>query len=246
MENRNVFGQVPGQYRAFRPGYPDELFEHLASASSSLGSALDCATGNGQAAVGLAQRFERVAAFDSSAEQIKNAIEHARVEYRVGPAESPPFDECFDLVTVAEAAHWFDLPVFYDSLAKITHDRSVIAIWGYTYSTVEPRVDACVADLLVRHIDPFWAKGNRVILDRYQSIPFPFQEMPWPDVALRYAWTLDAYMGYIRTWSAVKLFERAHGWDPVVELEAALGEFWQADESKPIEFELFGRIGRRG
>jgi SAM-dependent methyltransferase len=245
MENRNVFGRIPTQYRAFRPGYPAELFEYLASACSNPVSALDCATGNGQAAVELAEHFERVAAFDSSADQIANAIAHDRVEYRVGPAESPPFDECFDLVAVAQAAHWFDLPAFYYSLTRITHERTVIAIWGYSYSTVEPRVDACVAERLVPQIEPYWAEGNRVVIDKYSPIPFPFREIEWPGFVSRCVWTLDAYMSYIRTWSAVKLFEREHGRDPVVELEAALTDFWQAGESKQVEFELVGRIGRR-
>lgn len=246
IENRNTFGQAPDRYRTFRPGYPEELFEYLASLCDRPGRALDCATGNGQAAVGLAKQFERVAAFDSSAGQVANAVEHERVEYRVGVAESPPFDECFDLVTVAQGAHWFDLPVFYDALSRITHEQTVVAIWGYSYSTVEPRIDACLAECLVPHIDPFWAEGNRVVIEKYSPIPFPFHEIEWPGFAPRYAWTLEAYMNYIRTWSSVKLFEQAHGRDPVVELEATLGEFWPARESKQVGFELVGRIGRRG
>jgi SAM-dependent methyltransferase len=245
MENREVFGLAPTQYRAFRPGYPAELFEYLASLCPSPVRALDCATGNGQAAVGLAERFERVAAFDASAAQIESAIPHERVEYRVGPAESPPFDECFDLVTIAQAAHWFDLPAFYDALTPTTHEATIVAVGGYTYSTVEPRVDACVAEVLAPRLDPYWAEGNRMVLERYSTIPFPFRELDWPRFVSRCVWTLDAYMSYLRTWSAVKLFERAHGHDPVAELQAVLAEFWKPGEMKPIEFELVGRVGRR-
>jgi SAM-dependent methyltransferase len=245
MENRNVFGRAPAEYRAFRPGYPDELFGYLASVCRSRYSALDCATGNGQAAVGLAAHFERVAAFDSSADQIANAIAHERVEYRVGPGEAPPFDERFDLVTVAQGAHWFNLPEFYGAIAPITHEQAVVAIWGYSYSTIEPRIDACVAERLLPLIEPHWAEGNRVIMEKYARIPFPFRELEWPGFTSRHTWTRAAYMSYIRTWSAVKLFERAHGYDPVADVDAVLAELWPTGEPKEVAFELVGRIGRR-
>ena len=74
-------------YAKFRPRYPKELFRWLASVAPSTELAWDCATGNGQAAVELAEVFERVIATDASEKQIVNAEKHPRVEYRVAPAE---------------------------------------------------------------------------------------------------------------------------------------------------------------
>jgi SAM-dependent methyltransferase len=246
MDNGRVFGEMPEQYRAARPHYPAQLYEYLASLCAARSRALDCATGNGQAAVGLAACFESVCAFDASADQIDNAIAHPRVEYRVGPAEVPPYDGPFDLVIAAQAAHWFDLPAFYAALAPLAHADTVVAIWGYAYSTVEPAIDARLSELLVPRIDPFWAEGNRIVLDRYATIPFPFQELAWPGFSFQLEWTLDAYVRYLRTWSGVKLFERERGCDPLVELEMALRESWPRDEAKPVSFELVGRVGRFG
>ena len=94
MENKDTFGAAALEYRASRPTYPEALYSYLASLCAQRRYALDCATGNGQAAVDLARYFDRVAAFDSSAEQIAAAVSHPRVQYRVGTAEALPFPNC--------------------------------------------------------------------------------------------------------------------------------------------------------
>ena len=38
----------------------------------------------------------------------------------------------------------------------------------------------------------------------YADIAFPFTEIPVPEMAIRLQWDLDALMGYLSTWSAVK------------------------------------------
>jgi ubiquinone/menaquinone biosynthesis C-methylase UbiE len=246
MENRDVFGLAPAEYRQFRPRYPRALFEQLAALCPRRESALDCATGNGQAAVGLAELFARVAAFDSSETQIAHAIAHERIEYRVGTAEALPFDEPFDLVTVAQGAHWFDLPAFYGRLERVTRPDSVIAIWGYSFCAVNPAVDVLVARELLEPIGPYWAEGNRVIMDKYRGIAFPFDELPWPALESRHEWTREAYLGYLNTWSAVRRYAEAHGRDPVAEVDLALRPLWPDATPLPVVFELVGRVGRRG
>jgi ubiquinone/menaquinone biosynthesis C-methylase UbiE len=247
MENKDSFGLAADDYRHFRPTYPEELFGFLASLCRSTGAALDCATGNGQAAVDLALRFERVAAFDSSEAQIAAAVKHPRVEYRVGTAEALPFTEDeFDLVTAAQAAHWFDLQIFYEGLRRIVKPASVIAIWGYSYCNVGAAVDEIVAAKLLQPIAPYWAQGNRVILEKYRTIYFPFAETPWPGFAARHEWTRANFLGYMGTWSAYKRFIAANHADPMPALDRALAEIWPADEPRTVTFELVGRVGRFG
>lgn len=245
MENKHSFGQDAGAYLKYRPQYPDELYRHLASIAGETEAALDCATGSGQAAVGLARHFGRVAAFDSSAEQIEAAIRAPNVEYRVGTAEEPPFgDRRFDLIAAAQAAHWFDLPRFYERVRGLAKRDAVIAIWGYSYCRVDPTVDRIVADVLLGPIGPYWAAGNQVIFERYRGIPFPFDELEWPGFSAPHTWTRGAYMQYLRTWSAVKKFATERGRDPVADVEAALGSQWPVDEERIVEFDLVGRLGR--
>lgn len=40
-------------------------------------------------------------------------------------------DASVDLLTTAQAAHWFDLEKFYVELKRILRPGGVVAIWGY-------------------------------------------------------------------------------------------------------------------
>ncbi|HZI41536.1 MAG TPA: methyltransferase domain-containing protein, partial [Gemmatimonadaceae bacterium] len=85
---KDHFSRVARSYVAVRPQYPDELYAYLASIAPAKDLAWDVATGNGQAAVGLARHVHHVIATDASAAQISQAIADVRVEYRVARAEA--------------------------------------------------------------------------------------------------------------------------------------------------------------
>lgn len=245
MKNKDSFGLAPTEYLRFRPRYPRALFEYLAGLCERRERALDAATGNGQAAVGLAEFFEKVEAFDSSAEQIAAAIDHPKVRYRVGAAERLPYEpDSIDLVAVAQGAHWFDLPAFYSELERVARRRAVVAIWGYSYCEITPGIDALVARELLEPIEPYWAEGNRVILDRYRSIPFPYEEISPPPFVMRHDWTRNTFFGYLGTWSAYKRYRLEHERDPLARLGTLLDPLWAEDEPKPVAFELVMRVGR--
>ena len=93
MAFKDYFSQHASTYARHRPQYPPELFSWLASIAPSRDLAWDCATGNGQAALGLTPHFEYVVATDASKEQIRNAFAGERLGYCVCTAEktlSPP------------------------------------------------------------------------------------------------------------------------------------------------------------
>jgi SAM-dependent methyltransferase len=245
MENRSSFGLSAGDYRRYRPQYPPALFDYLAALCRRTDAALDCATGNGQAAVALAERFGRVVAFDFSAEQIAAAVAAPRLRYVVTTAESLDVgDAGFDLVTVAQGAHWFDLRRFYQRLREVVVPGAVIAVWGYSYCRITPEIDARIAEVLLRPIEPYWAEGNRVIVEGYRTIPFPFEEIEPPPFAMHYDWDLGTFAGYLRTWSAVRRFAAVDGADPVAALEAALAPVWPRGRRRAVAFDLVIRVGR--
>src|SRR3954464_14207364 len=84
---KDHFSSRAADYAAYRPTYPPELVDYLASVCPTSNLALDCGCGTGQLAVLLADRFKRVIATDASAQQIENAEPRERVTYRVAPAE---------------------------------------------------------------------------------------------------------------------------------------------------------------
>ena len=60
------FSEVAARYANFRPHYPADLFDYLATLVSRDSLVWDCAAGSGQATVDLAARFERVIATDGA------------------------------------------------------------------------------------------------------------------------------------------------------------------------------------
>lgn len=110
---KDHFSVAAHEYDRFRPAYPPALIDFLAAVAPARRLAWDCATGTGQAAVALAERFERVIASDASAAQVGHAVAHPRVDYRVATAEDCGLpSRSAELVTVAQALHWLDLDAF--------------------------------------------------------------------------------------------------------------------------------------
>src|SRR5437899_2141065 len=132
------FSAFANRYADFRPHYPAAIFDFLATIVPRTGLVWDCACGNGQATVDLAERFEHVIATDASKEQIASATPRSKIEYRVAPAEICGLaDGSIGLVTVAQAIHWFDFDRFYAEANRVLSDSGVIAVWAYGIDEVE-------------------------------------------------------------------------------------------------------------
>ncbi|TXH78069.1 MAG: class I SAM-dependent methyltransferase, partial [Thiothrix sp.] len=117
---KDHFSNVAKTYANYRPQYPAELYTWLANISPSTESVWDCACGTGQASLGLAEHFQQVIATDASAQQIAVAEPHPKIEWRVASAEASGLaDHSVDLITVAQALHWFDLEQFYAEAQRV-------------------------------------------------------------------------------------------------------------------------------
>ena len=232
-------------YRAFRPEYPPELFAFLAEAAPARDLAWDCGTGSGQAAVGLAEHFRRVLATDASAEQVRNAAPHPRVEYAVATAERCPLpDHSANLVTVAQALHWFDHDRFYAEVRRVARPGGLIAATCY----YEPGVNAEVDRVLRRWEDfirPYWTP-ERVWVDAgYRTIPFPFPELPVPRFELAAEGALAHFLGYLGTWSATKRYVQQHGTDPLERFRADFEAAWGDPATiQTLRWQFNVRLGR--
>lgn len=238
------FGGVARGYAEFRPTYPAELFTWLSSVAPSRRLAWDCASGSGQAALALADHFDRVIATDASAAQIAQAQPHARVEYRVVPAEQTDLeDRSADLVTVAQALHWFDVPHFHGEVRRILKPRGVIAEWAYGLTQVDHgEIDRLVSHFYSGVVGAYWP-ANRVHIERgYADLPFPFERLAAPDFAMEVRWTLEQFTGYLRTWSATSRYRAALGIDPVDALEAQLRPHW-GSAGRSVRWPLMLRAG---
>jgi SAM-dependent methyltransferase len=219
------------------------MFVWLASAAPSTAMAWDCATGSGQAAVELAEVFERVIATDASEQQIARAERHPKVEYRTATAEESEIDsQSVDVVTVAQALHWFDLTRFYPEVRRVLKPRGVIAAWAYKLASVTPEIDVVVKHYYSGVVGPYWP-AERVLVEKFEDLPFAFEEIAPPRFEMAAEWKVEQLLGYLRTWSATQRFLAAEKRDPLEEVERELRAAW-GNESRPIFWPLTGRVGR--
>jgi|KBSSwiStaDraftv2_1062776.scaffolds.fasta_scaffold85431_5 SAM-dependent methyltransferase len=246
MSFRDHFSQGSAAYAEFRPRYPTVLFDWLASLAPARRVAWDAATGNGQAALPLAARFERVVATDASAAQLREAAPHARIEYRVARAEDGGLpDASVDLVTVAQAAHWFELPAFHAQVARALVPRGVVAVWCYGLLAIEPRLDEQLHAFYVDVVGSYWPPERRLVDEGYRDLSFPFAELAAPEFAMEHDLRLPALAGYLGTWSAVQGFRKARGSDPVEPFVRELATAWgEPDRPRRVRWPLHLRVGR--
>lgn len=244
MTFQDHFSSRAVMYARARPTYPPSLFADLAALAPGHGLAWDCGTGNGQAAIGLAAHFDRVVATDPSAAQLAEAATHARVTYRIGDeSHSGLAAGSVDLVTAAQAAHWFDLPAFYGEARRVLRPNGVVAIWCYALCRIAPGIDGPLDVFYHQTVGPYWPPERRLTEDGYRSLPFPFPEIQFPMVAMELEWTLAEFAAYLQTWSAVTRCRAARGGDPVADLTRDLEEAWGGGRRRVV-WPLAGRIGR--
>ncbi len=246
MEFKDHFSERPGSYLRHRPRYPEELYRHLAERAPSRRRAWDCATGNGQAAVGLAAHFERVVATDASLAQLAHRRPHPRVRYHAAAAERAGIaaDSC-DLVTVAQALHWLERDLFYAEARRVARPGAKIAAWTYGLLSLGPPLDEAIERFFAWTVGPYWPPERRWVDEGYATLPFPFERLPAPTLAIEAEWGLAELLGYLGTWSAVRAYRGRNGRDPVAEVAPELERAWGAPERRRrVRWALHLLVGR--
>jgi ubiquinone/menaquinone biosynthesis C-methylase UbiE len=223
---KDHFSSVAGEYARHRPGYPAELFAFLASLPAERERAWDCATGNGQAAVGLAAHFRRVVGSDASLQQLARAERAPGVAYWRALAERTGLrDRVVDLVTAAQGVHWFDFDAFWREVRRVLVPGGCVAVWTSYTTHVDPAVDAVLARFRAE-VHDYWPPERRWVEEQYRTIPFPFAEIVAPEFEVREEWDLERLLGYLGTWSATRRYRELRGEDPVARLRRDLTAAW--------------------
>lgn len=242
---KDYFSGHAKQYAAFRPTYPDGLYRFIFGHLKSFDAAWDCATGNGQVARVLATQFEKVFATDISRQQLEHAHQANNIVYSVQPAEKTDFpDKTFDLITVAQALHWFDLDAFYREVNRTAKPGAWLAVWGYSQCTINPEVDSHFLKFYRETVGPYWDSSRKLVEDQYLSIPFPFEEVKSPAFTINLHWTVEEFSGYLGTWSATQKFTREKRFDPVPEVMEKISPLWK--DKLQVTFPVFLRMGEIG
>ncbi len=243
---KDNFSKQSDLYSKFRPGYPKQLFEFLLPLLPVKKLAWDCGTGNGQLAVTLSKHFDEVYATDISAAQITNATKKNNIFYSVENAEETTLpDNKFDLITVAQAIHWFDFEKFYRHVNRTLQHGGIIAIIGYDVFNINKEIDLLIDEFYKKTTGSYWDKERKHIDHHYSTIPFPFKEIDTPDFAMNYSWEFEQVIGYLNTWSAVQHYIRKNNENPVEKLSAELKKVWGNVLKRKVSFPVFMRTGRK-
>jgi len=247
MDNssKDLFSEQSDRYAKYRPLYPEELYDFILELVSVRQAALDCGTGNGQAASVLAEYFKEVHATDISEQQIKNAVKKPNLRYHLCRAEQTPFpDSLFDLIVSATAVHWFSFDKFFKEMKRIAKNNCLFACWGYkVFRTNEPVVNKFVDRFYAKTIHSYWDAERRHVDEEYKNIPFPFEEIINPGFSTRLQWDLSTLEGYLNTWSAVRHYIRSNDRNPVEDLMQKIRGNLGPGTQLQMTFPIFMRIG---
>jgi len=229
MNFQDHFSAVSEHYQQYRPSYPDELFYHLSFICQQHDCAWDCATGTGQSARALAPYFQQVIGTDASEAQIAMAISNAGkgLQFKTALAEQSGLaDHSTDLITVSQAAHWFNLDAFGLEVRRVLKPQGILAIWCYTLLGVEAEIDEAINHFYYDVVGPYWPFERKLVENGYQDIELPFTPLEVPDFEMLAHWDFSQLMGYLATWSAVRLYIKEQGDDPLIELTNKLAPIW--------------------
>lgn len=242
------FSQQAQIYAEYRPRYPGALFAYVASIAPDHRLAWDCATGNGQAALGLVEHFDRVVATDASREQIAQAVRHERIDYRVESAEEVSLETgTVDLATVAIAVHWFDLNHFYQEVHRVLRAEGILAVWTYHLPALESEIDAILARYYRQVLAGYWPEQIRYIDEHYQTLPFPFEELQPPQFEMPTEWNLNQLLGFLNSWSATRRYKEETGQHPLAIIWPELAEAWgELERQRTLQLPIYMQVGRAG
>lgn len=163
------FGKAAADYRAFRAGFPDSIFDRLRE--FEIGepgqSIVDLGTGTGTLARGFALRGCNVIGVDPDARMIAQSKEldrreKAGIAYVVATAESTGLDQgSADVVTAGQCWHWFDRARAIAEVVRILKSGGRLVIAHFDWLPLKGSMVEATEDLIQRH-NPDWHLGGGI------------------------------------------------------------------------------------
>lgn len=243
---KDHFSKLAGEYARRRPRYPSALIDFLAQTSARIDSAWEAGCGSGQFTGQLAAKFDRVLATDASVQQLSHAPKLPGVTYHCALAEASALPAAsVDLVVAAAAAHWFDLPRFYEEVRRVSRRDAIVALITYHNTTVTAEVDAVMREFHQFLHDGHWPPERRHVDAAYETIGFPFEAIAAPPFEITANWTLAQLLGYVQTWSGVAALVKAGGAAKLEEFGAQVGRAWGSEDTiREVRWPLALKLGR--
>jgi ubiquinone/menaquinone biosynthesis C-methylase UbiE len=243
---KDLFSTQAKTYAQYRPSYPQPLYDTLLADTTGRDAAWDCATGNGQAAIVLAEHFATIEATDISEAQLANAPAKPNIHYSIAPAEATSFaDNSFDLITVAQAYHWLDWKAFRREATRVGKQNAVVAIWTYNrFTTPDKKLNDLFDHFYQEVTGPYWEAERRHVDSAYETVDFHFKDVQTREFATDLRWNKEAVLGYLSSWSAVQKYIRQEGASPLLHIQDELDALWPDETLYSIHFPIYLKWGR--
>ena len=209
----------------------------------------------------LAAIYKNVIGTDASEKQLEFAAKLPNVRYQHTPSimsmaeleQKVAPQGTVDLVTIAQALHWFDRPTFYEQVKWVLKKpHGVIAAWTYNVPRVSDEVDKVFDQFYFDDLGPYWDSARKLVEENYRSIDFPFQPVDGVDHTGPFEFVsetvmdLDQYLTYIRSGSAYQTAKdkgvELLGEDLVEKFKLAWGNAGRRVAKFPINLRI-GRVG---
>ncbi len=229
-------------YQQHRPGYPDSLFAWLAAQCRHHSLALDVGCGTGQACRGLEPFFSAVLGADISLRQLQAAPSSASHYLSCSSSAVPLADASLDLITVAQAFHWFDPDAFFAEAKRCLRPGGVLALISYGLCEVDG-LGTLIRDYHDGPLGPWWPQERQALMANYPEASLPWEPLPWPQDYLQCHWHLEDMLGYLDTWSAL-VKARGAGEDPLARFSPELSEAW-GEHPRTVRWPLRVKAWRR-
>ncbi len=183
-------------------------------------------------------------ATDASTAQIAAAEAEERLEFREASAERSGLeDESVDLITVAQALHWFDIDSFFRESRRVLCRGGILACWCYARNRVSSDCDPVISQMFAE-VEDYWPPERAIVENNYQDVEMPFDELSAPSFEMSVSWTADDMLGYFRTWSASQRYVKERHADPVAKIETDLRLAW-GSRRRNVRWPLTLRLGRK-
>ena len=242
------FSNQSDYYARYRPTYPDNLFQYISSLCNEKKIVWDAATGNGQAARSLSSYFLKVIATDFSNQQIGNAFHKENIIYKIENAEESSIEtSTVDLVTVATAIHWFNIPKFYEQVERVLKPGGVLAVWSYAGCTINTELDKLMNVFAFDFLANYWPVETQMNWkDKYVHLPFPYRLIDSPDFFCETEFSLKDLINYMFSWSGVQQYIKQHGENPLEDFYKSIMPAWgNENNKKKIRWELLFKCGMK-
>ena len=123
----------------------------------------------------------------------------------------------------------------------------VIAAWAYGLHSISSEIDNITHLLYEDILGSYWPKERKIVENKYQDIPFPFQKIDTPVFQIELDWTLSELVGYLYTWSSVQKFIAKNNSDPIKQIYDDLAAAWGDKNTwhkRRLVWPIYMRVGR--